>query len=191
MTYIIRPAATLFVTAVFTIAALSVVYNYTLEPIQINERRKQEAAMRAVLPQATDFQSKQTSLSGTMVAVYQGFDNGTLVGHVVSLSPKGYDGNIDIMVGICAADERITGMRIVQHTETPGLGALAARPDFYRRFDNRPLIPLTVVRTSPGEHDIATITASTITTRAITNAVNEAMEWYLAAAAQAGGGGGR
>ena len=185
MRYIIRPAATLFVTAVLTIGALSVVYNYTLEPIEVNRLRKQEAAMRAVLPQASDFREIQTERSGSLVAVFEGLDSGTQVGFVVSLSQPGYSGNIDLMVGICATDERITGMRIVRHSETPGLGALAARADFYRRFDNRSLVPLSVVKTTPGEHDIQAITASTITTRAITDAVNEAVEWYLAA------GGGR
>jgi len=181
MSYIIKPAATLFITAVVIIAALSFVYNYTYEPIQINRLRRQEAAMRAVLPQATDFRQIQTETSGSMVGIFEGLSNDTLVGFVVSLSPQGYSGNIDLMVGISIPDELVTGMRIVQHSETPGLGALAVRPDFYRRFDNRPLVPLNVVRTTPGEHDIATITASTITTRAITNAVNEAMQWYLTA----------
>jgi len=180
MTYIIRPAATLFITAVITIAALSFVYNLTYEPIQISRQRKQEAAMMAVLPEASDFRVMQTRMSGNMVAVFEGISNGVVVGYIVSLSPKGYDDTIDMMVGICATNETISGMRIVQHSETPGLGALAARPEFYRRFDNRPLIPLGVVRTSPGEHDIAAITSSTITTRAITNAVNEAIEWYRA-----------
>ena len=186
MKYIIRPAATLFITAVITIAALSVVYTYTFEPIQIQRFRKQEAAMKAVLPEANDFREMQADISGSMVAVFEGLfrgegeGNGTLVGYVVSLSPSGYSGNINLMVGICATDERISGMRIVQHSETPGLGALAVRPEFYRRFDNRALVPLGVVKTSPGEHDIQAITSSTITTRAITYAVNEAIEWYLA-----------
>ncbi|MCL2233439.1 MAG: FMN-binding protein, partial [Treponema sp.] len=112
-----------------------------------------------------------------------------LLGYVLALSPVGYSGNIDLMVGISARDEKITGVRILRHSETPGLGALAARESFYRRFDNRPLIPLTVVRSSPGEHEISAITSSTITTRAITNAVNEAINWY--GAARSGEGGGR
>jgi len=180
MSYILKPAATLFVTAVIVIAALSVVFNYTYEPIQIQRQIRLEAAMRAVLPQAEEFSEMEIQRSGTMLAVFKGITNQDVVGYVVSLAPPGYSGNIFLMVGIHSADQRVSGMRIVQHTETPGLGALAVRPDFYRRFDNRPLIPMNVVRVSPGEHDIQTITASTITTRAITDAVNEAIAWYLA-----------
>jgi len=192
MNYIIKPAATLFFTAVIVIAAVSYAYNITLEPIERQARRTRETAMMAVLPQASDFRLKQSrEPSGSIVAVYEGFANGSfadgnfadgaLVGFVVELSPVGYGGNIDLMVGISARDEKITGVRILRHNETPGLGALAAREGFYRRFDNKPLVPLTVVRSSPGEYEIAAITASTITTRAVTNAVNEAIEWYKSA----------
>jgi electron transport complex protein RnfG len=83
-----------------------------------------------------------------------------------------------MMVGISKAEEKITGMRVVKHSETPGLGALAVNQSFYSQFDGRKLSPLRVVRTSPGENDIEAITAATITTRAVTNAVNLAIEWY-------------
>ena len=185
MSYIIKPAVTLFITALIATIALSAVFNYTYEPIQIQRQLRREAAMRAVLPQAYEFRETQAQISGSMVAVFEALsDDGTVLGYVVSLSPTGYTTNIDMMVGICADEEIVTGMRIVQHAETPGLGALATRPAFYRLFDDRPLIPLGVVRASPGAHDIQAITASTITTRAITYAVNEAIGWYLAAKGQ-------
>ena len=186
MNYIVKPAATLFITAVITIAALSVAYNLTLEPIERQARRTQEAAMRAVLPQASDFRELAAEKSGSITAVFEGLSGGELIGYVIELSPTGYGGTITVMVGISAQDEKITGMRVLRHSETPGLGALAAREAFYRRFDNRPLVPLAVVRSSPGEHEISAITSSTITTKAITNAVNEAIAWF-----QAERGGGR
>ena len=190
MNYILKPAATLFITAVITIAAVSVVYSLTLEPIERQARRTRETAMRAVLPAASDFRELALEgADGSITAVFEASSGGLLLGYVLALSPVGYSGNIDLMVGISARDEKITGVRILRHSETPGLGALAARESFYRRFDNRPLIPLTVVRSSPGEHEISAITSSTITTRAITNAVNEAINWY--GAARSGEGGGR
>jgi electron transport complex protein RnfG len=70
----------------------------------------------------------------------------------------------------------------MKHTETPGLGSLATQESFYRKFDNRNLVPVKVVRTAgtagAGEDEIVAITSATITTRAITNAVNEAIEWF-------------
>ena len=180
MSYIIKPAIALFVTAVIVIFGLSFVIDLTYEPIQIQQRKAQETAMMAVLPQASSFSEVPGAGTGSIISVYEGQNNGVSAGYVVRLITKGYGGNIDMVVGISGADKKITGMRILQHSETPGLGALAAREDFYRRFDNRPLITMGVARTAPGEHDISAITASTITTRAITGAVNEAIEWYLA-----------
>ena len=200
MNYILKPSITLFITAVVVIALLSFVYNLTLEPIESQKRRTQEAVMRQILPQAYEFLEIHVEKTGSIVAVYEGrfrgdgVNDGELAGYIVELSPKGYSGNIELMVGI--SGDRIAGMRVVRHSETPGLGALAVRPDFYRRFDSRPLIPLRVVRSSPGENEISAIASSTITTRAITNAVNEAIKWYLNAGGpdspdggQGGGGG--
>ena len=178
MKYILKPAATLFITAVISIALLSVVYNYTLEPIQMQRKRMHEAAMKEILPQASDFREIPAEKTGSIIAVYEALSGSTLIGYIVELSPKGYSGNIDLVVGISASAERISGMRILRQTETPGLGALAIQEDFFRRYDDRSLIPLSVVRVSPGEHEINALTAATITTKAVTDAVNEAIEWY-------------
>jgi len=178
MNYILKPAATLFITAVITISVLSVAYNVTLEPIARQQQRTHEAAMRAVLPEASAFRQLAVETPGSIAAVYEALIDSGIIGYVVELSPVGYSGNIDMVVGISVRNEKITGMRILRHSETPGLGALATRDVFYRRFDNRPLVPLRVVRGYSGENEISAITSSTITTMAITNAVNEAIDWY-------------
>ena len=179
MKHIIKPAASLFITAVLTVAALSVVYNLTLEPIEKQKHIMRDAAMREVFPQGSEFREIQTEKTGSITAVYEALSNNVLTGYVVQLSPEGYSGAIDLMVGILLPDEIITGMRVLQHTETPGLGALAVREDFYNQYNRRPLTPLGVVKTAPGQNEIQAITSATITTRAITNAVNEAIEWYF------------
>ena len=178
MKYIIRPAATLFITAVISIALLSVVYNYTLEPIQMQRKRMHESAMREILPHASDFQEIPVEKTGSIIAAYEAIEDGDVIGYIVELSPKGYSGHIDLVVGISTHAERISGVRILRQTETPGLGALAIQEDFYRRFDYRPLIPLGVVRVAPGENEINALTAATITSKAVTDAVNEAIVWY-------------
>jgi len=181
MKYILKPAAVLFITAVITVALLSVVYNLTLEPIENQKRKTQEAAMKDVLPGADKFCEMQVELSGSMTAVYEGFIGDTLTGYVVKLSPKGYGGTIDLITGISVLTNTLTGMRVIRHTETPGLGALAVKEYFYRQFNSKELTRLSVTRSSPGEHEIQAITSSTVTTRAITYAVNEAIQWYLSA----------
>ena len=183
MNYIVKPALTLFITAVLTVTALSLVYNLTLEPIEKQKRKIQEAAMKEVLPGAAEYREKplpeNTEAGNSIVAVYEGIlGNNALAGYVVQLSPEGYSGKIELLVGISAEAKKITGMRVLRHTETPGLGALSVKEEFYRRYDNKALVPLKVTRTVPADDEIQAITSATITTRAITKAVNEAIEWY-------------
>jgi len=178
MKYILKPASVLFITAVITVAFLSVAYNLTLDPIENQKRKTQEAAMKEVLPRASEFRKIQAELSGSMTAVYEGLVNNMLVGYVIQLSPEGYSGKIDLIAGISVLTNTLIGMRVIRHTETPGLGALSVKGNFYRQFNSRELVTLSVTRSSPGEHEIQAITSSTITTRAVTNAVNEAIKWY-------------
>jgi electron transport complex protein RnfG len=174
----LKPALTLFIISVFTIAALSAVYTFTLEPIAAQKSKAQQAAMAEVLSKADEYRVKTVQTSGSIVNVYEGISGGRVVGYVVELSKDGYGGKIDMMVGISAAEEKLTGMRVVKHSETPGLGALIVRENFYRKFDGRPLSPIRVVKTSPAANEIDAITASTISSKAVTDAVNEAIAWY-------------
>jgi len=178
MKYILKPSITLLLTAVITVAALSFVHEITLKPIEEQKRKSREMAMKEVMPRATSFNEIQVNMSGSMTAVFEGLLDDITVGYVVQLSPEGYSGKINLIVGISVLTETLLGMRVIQHTETPGLGALAVKSNFYTQYDSRTLSPLRVVKSSPGEHDIQVITSATITTVAITKAVNEAMEWF-------------
>jgi Na+-translocating ferredoxin:NAD+ oxidoreductase subunit G len=191
MSYIIKPAASLFIAAAITVAALSFVYNKTYESIEKQKNKVQEQAMKELLPKAGGFKELQVEFSGSIKAVYEGYyeteklDNRVMVGYIFKLSPSGYSGEIDFLAGVSILDEReITGIRILRHSETPGLGALAVKQDFYGQFSERDLSPLRVSKSSPGRDEIQAITSATITSRAITNAVNEAVEWCLAAEIQ-------
>ena len=180
MKHVIKPALALFTIAAVATTLLSLVQDLTLAPIQNQRSRTQENAMRAVLPEAMEFREVAAQASGNISRVFEGFAEGRLIGNVVELSAPGYSGAINIIVGISVVRNEVTGMRVIRHSETPGLGALAARESFYRRFDGRQLVPLRVVTASPGEDDIEALTGATITTRAVTDAVNEAIEWYNA-----------
>jgi electron transport complex protein RnfG len=182
MKHIIIPALSLFFFFSIATVLLGLVRNITLEPIEQQRRKTLESTMKAVLKEATEFKEagyiSEMERSGSLVRVFEGSKGGELIGFVLELAPVGYSGEINIMVGISKVNNEITGMRVLRHSETPGLGALAVKENFYRKFDGRKLIPLSVVRSLPGENDIEAITSATITSTAITNAVNEAIEWY-------------
>ena len=178
--HILKPAFELFIIAAITTTLLILVHALTLEPIQNNHRKTQEKMMREVIAKAEHFEEIQTKKSGSIVRVFEALNEGKIIGYVVELAPKGYDDTISMIVGISKADKAISGMRVLKHTETPGLGALAVSEKFYRQYNGKKLVPLKVVKppSRPREDEIDAITSATITTRAVTNAVNEAIEWY-------------
>ncbi|MCL2230622.1 MAG: RnfABCDGE type electron transport complex subunit G [Treponema sp.] len=179
MKYIVKPALTLFITAVIVVAALSVVYNFTKEPIERQKRKTQETVLKQVIPQASLYTEIETEKKGSMSAVFKALAGNEIIGYIVQLSPEGYSGKIDFLVGFSASQNYITGLRVMRHTETPGFGSKVLKEKFYGQYNYLPLSPLKVVRNNPGPGDIQAITSATITTKAITNAVNEAIEWYL------------
>jgi len=176
--HILKPALSLFAIAAIVTALLGFARNLTSEPIEKQRKAAQEKTMRAVLAEADNFRETDEKKAGSIVKVFEGLKGSDIIGYVIELSPNGYSGEINMMVGISKTENKITGMRVVKHSETPGLGALAVNEKFYRQFDNRKLNALRVVRAQGSDDDIEAITAATVTSRAITNAVNEAIEWY-------------
>ena len=178
MKHIIKPAFALFIIAAVVTALLGFVYDLTKAPRENQRKRTRELTMQEVMAQASGFREISITPSGTIVGVYEGLNGSEIAGYVIELEPKGYSDTISMMVGISGNESIITGMRVMRHSETPGLGALAVKENFYRQFDGKRMVPLRVVKTNAGENEIDAISGSTITTNAITNAVNEAIEWY-------------
>ena len=85
------------------------------------------------------------------------------------------------MTGISAEGE-ITGVVILDHSETPGLGANAERASFTDQYKQpAPENGITLVKNkAPAEGEIEALTGASITSRAVTNAVNAAIEQYNA-----------
>ena len=101
-------------------------------------------------------------------------ENGEIIGHVVVNTAKGYGGDISVMTGV-DADGKVTGVNILSHAETAGLGAKAAEQSFRDRFVGL-VSGITVSKDKAGENSIDAITGATITSRAMTEAVNAAIE---------------
>ena len=96
---------------------------------------------------------------------YIGKANNETVGYVFQTEAKGYGGAVKVMTGI-SADGQITGIVILEHSETPGLGANAEKG-------------ITLVKNkAPSDGEIEAMTGASITSRAVTNAVNEAITKY-------------
>jgi electron transport complex protein RnfG len=97
------------------------------------------------------------------------------------IAPKGYGGPIKLLVGITVAGD-ITGVRVVSHRETPGLGDVIEieRSDWLLDFDTlslgNPPEKQWAVKRDGGQFD--QFTGATITPRAVVQAVRDALIYF-------------
>ena len=117
---IVKLTVTLLLICAAMAAVLAGVNMITRDPIAAIQVQKTQAAIAVVLPGAGDVEELPlTGDAGIVTAVYAAEN-----GYAVQVAPGGFDGEITMMVGI--ADGKVTGISIISHTETPGLGAVAA-----------------------------------------------------------------
>jgi len=176
---IVKPGLVLFVTALIAALTLSLIREATRETIAQNEINKRIAAMSEVLPQAdgTFGETVETGNEAGVISYQEGLAGGQTVGYVMSVSEIGYGGTISLLVGI-SADGTVADVRIIAHTETPGLGAKASDDSFLSQYTGKSGA-LRVVKQAPAaNNEIQAITSATITTTAVTNGINKALAFY-------------
>lgn len=186
---------TLILTAITVVSGLllGVVYDITKEPIaQAQENTKQEA-YRAVLSDASSFEavdfdadsassllSENGYTSDEITGVVEGTDDsGETVGYVISVqSGEAYDGTLELSVGI-ATDGTVKGVEMLDISETAGLGMKADEAEFKDQFKDKNVEKFTYTKTGEdGDDMIDAISGATITTNAVTNAVDSALVYY-------------
>ena len=168
--YVLRLAAILLAITSVVAAALAGVNSVTAPVIEKLNAEKTQKAIEAVLPgggERVDF----TDASGLVSVVYKGE-----AGYAVQVAPAGFDGAITMMVGI-DFDGNVLGISVISHTETAGLGAVAAATtsageNFRGSFVGK---SGSVAVTKDGG-EIDSITGATITSRAVCAGVNAALD---------------
>lgn len=156
-------------------------YEITKTPIAATIEADKQAAMKEILPMADKFSKADVNIKGNkkISEVNAGIKDSEIAGYAIKVSPKGYGGPVEIMVGI-SSEGKVTGIKILSHTETPGLGANAPKPEFSNQYENKSTKDkLEVVKASPSkENQIQAITGATITSKAVTLGVNDAIDFY-------------
>ena len=166
---ILVPTITLVLICLISTALLAATNMVTGEKIALNAVETEKASRMVVLPEAAQF-SEVTTLDSGITYCSATDKNGENAGYVFTSGAKGYGGTVSVMVGL-DADGVITGIEILSHSETPGLGANATSDSFKSRLIGKSG-ELTVDKNSNEGQNIQAITAATITSKAVTNAVN-------------------
>ncbi|MEJ8553159.1 RnfABCDGE type electron transport complex subunit G [Tepidibacter sp. Z1-5] len=152
----------------------------TLPAIQEQNEKANIEARKSVLAEAKEFEPVEKEVESAIVKeIYQGLDESDIVGYTIKTAPKGYGGEVEVMVGI-GTDGTIHGISIGNHAETPGLGAKAADEPFKSQYNGKSIEKnIEVIKTpGPKENEIVAISGATITSKAVTAGVNEAIRIY-------------
>ncbi|MCM1364598.1 MAG: RnfABCDGE type electron transport complex subunit G [Faecalibacterium sp.] len=174
---IIVPAAALLVICFVAAILLALTNNVTKGKIAQNAVDTENASRQLVLSAATDF-SKAETYADTEITYCKGTDaSGNLVGYIFTSAAKGYGGDVKVMVGFDTNGE-IIGFEILDcSNETPGLGQNSKKLEFKERFIGKSG-ELTVNKNSNEGQNVQAITAATITSTAVVNAVNLAVNAF-------------
>lgn len=170
---ILKPTVVLTVICIITSALLAVTNSMTAQKIADQAIEKELKTRQIVLADAHEFVDET---SGD-ISYCTGKDaGGNTIGYVFTTSAKGYGGDVKIMVGV-KADGTVSGVQTLELSETPGLGMNAQNPSFLEQFIGKTL-GVAVNKNTPGENEIKALTGATITSKAVTLAVNTALDYY-------------
>ncbi len=186
-----KDAIILFIITMLSGFMLGAVYEITKEPIAIAKENEKKSAYKEVFPDAMNFQKQDDDLLSKVndSLISQNFgkvnvsevanaldSSGSSLGYVItSTSKDGFGGDVKISVGI-TKDKKLNGIAFLTLAETPGLGMKAKGEKFSSQFKEKDATFLNVVKTGATKPDeIDAISGATITSKAVTGAVNAAI----------------
>ena len=185
---------TLILTAITLVAGvlLGLVYEITKEPIALAKEAAKKEAYQQVMSDADAFEGLELieeaikevedtveSSGCTINEVVEAKANGETVGFVVTTTTsEGYGGEIQISVGILT-DGTVNGVAILSIGETAGLGMKATEEEFYGQYAGKKVEFFSVTKTGASAgNEIDALSGATITSNAMTKAVNSAVVYY-------------
>ncbi len=179
--YVLRLTITLLTICAVVALALAGVNAITKDRIAAVKAEKTAKAISAVLPGVQKVKEIPfTDATGMVTKVYQSDmslsnDSNTAFGYVVEVAPSGFGGAITMMVGV-GLDGKVLGISIISHTETPGLGAVAAQnTDKGNAFRDQFIGLGGGITIGGGDNQIDALSGATISSQAIVDGVNAAL----------------
>jgi len=165
--------------------ALALVYNITKDPIAYQQRLKKLKAIKAVQPNYDnepdqdfiDIAPDRNPAGGVgSTRFYITRTGADPNGVVFIVTATGYGGPIDLMLGL-TPEGTITGVQILKHTETPGLGAKITEERFLQQFTAKSTQNTTWALKKEGG-DIDQISGATISPQAVVKAISEGLALF-------------
>lgn len=163
MMYYLKLGIVLLIFCVIASGILAYVNTLTTPLIEARKAQDEIEAREALIPGAT-FEARETS-GGESYFVAKSEEE--IVGYVYIAAENGYSSKIMTMVGVDAEFD-IIGIKILDQSETPGLGANCTNLSFTEQFAQKAALMLKVDKDG-GE--ISSLAGATITSRTIANSI--------------------
>lgn len=178
---ILFPTLALLIICLVTTALLGFTDNLTHDTIErVNEEIAQESREQ-VCPDAASFEKMELESDAE---VYKALDgSGNLIGYAISTASSGYGGDIKVMTGIDSQSGTVIAINVYDNSnETPGLGANTSTEKFMSQYSgvdaSQGFVVSKNASSAPDKYPVDAVTGATISSTAVTNAVNEALNIY-------------
>lgn len=173
---ILLPTISLFLICLVVTALLALTNNVTADKIEENEQESKDQSMQNVCPEAESFEEIEEDV------LYLGTDkDGNPIGYAISTATQGYGGQVKVMTGI-DLEGKIIGVDVFYNDdETPGLGKNTSNEAFrdqYKGLNVKEEIVVSKDAAAGNAQTVDAVTSATISSRAVTKAINEACQIY-------------
>lgn len=178
---VVKPTLSLLIICMVVSFCLAFVNGMTKDTIAERIAKDAEEQRKLVLSEASSFKPVEgwndKDESGLIREVYAAYNGESLIGYVFSALPKGYGGRIAVTVGMNSGN-KITGVKIGSNTETPGLGTKTANDDFTGQYKDKDIQKdfIVVKRPATADNEIQAVSGATISSSAVTKAVQASAE---------------
>jgi len=115
-------------------------------------------------------------VEGKKITVFVGKKEGKPWALSIESKGAGFGGDIGVMVGFNLQTDTLTGIGILTHQETPGLGARITESAFTSNFNDKALTAVFKVKKDDGEIDA--VSGATNSSRGVCDAVNKCIALY-------------
>lgn len=173
---IIKPTCVMVAIALVITAALSGANKLTEKRIAELSVKQQNETMSVVL-KADEHIANTVTVDGVEHEYFVAKTDGQTIGYIFVTSEKGYGGDVSVMTAV-TPDGKIKAVSILDvANETPGLGQNTAKEDFYSQFAGLS-DGISVVKNGAdsASNEINAVTGATISSKAVTGAVNKALK---------------
>jgi len=157
---------------------LSLIYMFANPLIEANMLEEQRSSIFIVVPGAESYEEK----SADGITYFECKDSsGEIAGIALPAQGNGYQGVIKLMVGLTPDLQRITGVKVLEQVETPGLGGRIGEEAFQNQFNDISVEPeVEYVKNQKPEKDnqIRAVTGATISSRSVVAIINRAVSEF-------------